>query len=295
MSTPADAERDLAALTDQLRRELARARAAESAALKAGAGGRADPDAVRRADAEAAEARRRADKLYGQAVEGIRRCVDLAREPHLDTARRAYAGLFDYLYPDLLACALAVARGNRRMAEEAVVDAFRKGWEQLGKFHTGTDLKRWLMGIARNLIADEGRRNRKYRPLDDGRAAGQALARTRVASPLEEASDKPLPYEDAGSDGRVSREELQGLLRQLLGGLTDIAPAVTALQTVLTERVGGPEKGPDRRQGGRPPAHLVPLRNVTALNGAMGAAMASLQDLIKGLDDEAARRDRGTQ
>jgi RNA polymerase sigma-70 factor (ECF subfamily) len=61
---------------------------------------------------------------------------------------------------------------DRIDAEDLVQEAFARALERRGALRPGTDFKVWMKPVIRNLAIDEGRKRKRFRPLEEVRAPG---------------------------------------------------------------------------------------------------------------------------
>ncbi|MBI4330920.1 MAG: RNA polymerase sigma factor [Chloroflexi bacterium] len=82
--------------------------------------------------------------------------------------RAAFASLYDR-YIDRVYKHVYYKVGNQGEAEDITQETFIKAWEAIGSYRkTGAPFVAWLIAIARNLIVDRYRANKRFVPLEEG-------------------------------------------------------------------------------------------------------------------------------
>jgi RNA polymerase sigma-70 factor (ECF subfamily) len=109
-----------------------------------------------------------------------------------------FEALFARHYPDVAAYCLRRSP-TPHDAEEAATETFAVLWRRLGEAPHGEEARLWLFGVARHVVANQARSERR-----------QERLRARLAA--EPASHAPGPTESALPDGAV---------RRALAGLSD--------------------------------------------------------------------------
>jgi RNA polymerase sigma-70 factor (ECF subfamily) len=156
-----------------------------------------------------------------------------ARRPSRDDAsdeqlgRRYAAGgatvireLYDRYATSMLAAALSVVGGDRRLAEEAVQSAMVKAWRSRGAYDPGRPLAPWLFTIVRRSAIDIRRREHRHRPLArpepssrtepstpdgaDAAARAWAVRDGLLLLPVKERTVIRLAYVDGFSQGEIA-------------------------------------------------------------------------------------------
>lgn len=74
-----------------------------------------------------------------------------------------FESLYEYQQPDVLAYFLR--RLGREDAVEATADAFLTAWRRIDDAPDGEEIRLWLFGIARNVLRNRKRTNRRIRRL----------------------------------------------------------------------------------------------------------------------------------
>lgn len=77
----------------------------------------------------------------------------------------AFDDYFEQRYPALVGHVAAMC-GNRDLAAEAVQEALVRAWARRGSFGRHPNKDAWIRTVARNLLIDGWRRDRRHVPLD---------------------------------------------------------------------------------------------------------------------------------
>lgn len=123
--------------------------------------------------------------------------------PRAEEAReRLFSRVAEELTPALYRTALALL-GNAADAEDAVQEAFLKGFRSFSRFRHEADIRTWLYRITVNLCRDAGRR----------KASRQRLLARLSALAKDETDAGPSPAEAA--EAKATGQELTRLLAAL--------------------------------------------------------------------------------
>ena len=82
----------------------------------------------------------------------------------------AFEQLYEAYYMRVFSYAMTLT-GNRHEAEEITQETFTRAFARLNSFRGESDEVTWLCAIARNLFADEKRRQTRFAPISEDLAA----------------------------------------------------------------------------------------------------------------------------
>lgn len=102
-------------------------------------------------------------------------------------SRAAFNALFDDCYSDLVAYAVRRCQ-IRSDADDLVAETFATAWRRIHAVPAGEDGRRWLFGVARNLLQNQRRTQRRWLRLREKIASEPPLLPTDPAN--EDADDR---------------------------------------------------------------------------------------------------------